>query len=140
MLTLRQLRYLDALARHRHFGRAAEECAVSQPALSMQIHELEECLGGGLVERRQGEAVLTSRGLAIADRAATDCDRLAEQGSAEAFFNALAREWPACRLRPNGGGWDLEAPVAPLSGALRIAVEHRSRAGQRECEAQRTEA
>ena len=41
MTTLRQLRYLTALARHRHFGRAAEECAVSQPALSVQIQELE---------------------------------------------------------------------------------------------------
>ncbi len=70
MLTLRQLRYLDALARHRNFGRAADECAVSQPALSMQIHDLEELLGGELIERRQGDAMLTERGLAIADRAA----------------------------------------------------------------------
>jgi len=70
MLTLRQLRYLDALARHRNFGRAAEECAVSQPALSMQIHELEEFLGHELVERRQNEAILTERGTQIAARAA----------------------------------------------------------------------
>lgn len=70
MLTLRQLRYLDALARQRHFGRAAEECAVSQPALSMQIHELEQFLGGELVERRQGEAMLTERGQQIAGRTA----------------------------------------------------------------------
>lgn len=70
MLTLRQLRYLDALSRHRHFGRAAEECAVSQPALSMQIQELEECLGGALVERRHGDAMLTERGTQIAERAA----------------------------------------------------------------------
>ena len=41
MITLRQLRYLTALARHRHFGRAAEDCAVTQPALSMQVRELE---------------------------------------------------------------------------------------------------
>lgn len=71
MLTLRQLRYLDALSRHRHFGRAAEECAVSQPALSMQIHELEECLGGALVERRHGDVMLTERGLEVAGRAAS---------------------------------------------------------------------
>ena len=70
MLTFRQLRYLDALARRRHFGRAAEECAVSQPALSMQIHELEQFLGGELVERLQGDVLLTERGEQIAQRAA----------------------------------------------------------------------
>ena len=41
MITLRQLRYLTSVARHRHFGRAADACAVSQPALSMQVRELE---------------------------------------------------------------------------------------------------
>jgi LysR family hydrogen peroxide-inducible transcriptional activator len=42
MIALRQLRYLQALARHRHFGRAAEACAVTQPALSVQIREPEK--------------------------------------------------------------------------------------------------
>ena len=42
MVSLRQLRYLESLAENRHFGRAAQACAVSQPALSMQIKELEE--------------------------------------------------------------------------------------------------
>ena len=59
MITLRQLRYLAALARHRHFGRAAEDCAISQPALSMQIRELERELGAELVERRPGDIILT---------------------------------------------------------------------------------
>ena len=49
--TLKQLRYFDALSRHCHFGRAAEACAISQPALSMQIKELEQFLGGVLLER-----------------------------------------------------------------------------------------
>ena len=62
MITLRQLRYLDALARHRHFGRAAEACAVSQPALSMQIRELERELGVELVERRPNDIALTDTG------------------------------------------------------------------------------
>jgi LysR family hydrogen peroxide-inducible transcriptional activator len=69
VLTLRQLRYLDALARHRHFGRAAEECAVSQPALSMQLRELEQSLGAQLIERRRGAAALTAIGAEVARRA-----------------------------------------------------------------------
>jgi LysR family hydrogen peroxide-inducible transcriptional activator len=69
MITLRQLRYLASLARHRHFGRAAEECAVSQPALSMQIRELEEDIGVALVERRPGDIALTEAGLEVAQRA-----------------------------------------------------------------------
>ncbi|WP_349357723.1 LysR substrate-binding domain-containing protein [Stappia sp.] len=70
MLTLRQLRYFDALARHRHFGRAAEDVSVSQPALSMQIRELEATLGIALVERRPNAVRLTERGREVARRAA----------------------------------------------------------------------
>lgn len=69
MITLKQLRYLSALAEHRHFGRAADSCAVTQPALSMQIRELERELGADLVERRPGEAVLTATGLEVLSRA-----------------------------------------------------------------------
>jgi LysR family transcriptional regulator, hydrogen peroxide-inducible genes activator len=69
MITLRQLRYLASLARHRHFGRAAEDCAVSQPALSMQVRELEREIGAKLVERRPGEIVFTEIGKDVAERA-----------------------------------------------------------------------
>src|SRR5262249_17312080 len=69
VITLRQLRYLAALARHRHFGKAADECAVTQPALSMQIRELERELGVDLVERRPGEVILTETGIEVARRA-----------------------------------------------------------------------
>lgn len=69
MITLRQLRYLAAVARHRHFGRAAESCAITQPALSMQIRELERELKVDLLERRPGEVVLTEPGLEVALRA-----------------------------------------------------------------------
>lgn len=69
MITLRQLRYLTALARHRHFGRAAEDCAITQPALSMQVRELEREIGAELVERRPGEIALTDTGLDVARRA-----------------------------------------------------------------------
>ena len=50
-LSIRHLRYFDALARQGHFGRAAEHCAISQPALSLQIKDLEDSLGVTLVER-----------------------------------------------------------------------------------------
>jgi LysR family hydrogen peroxide-inducible transcriptional activator len=69
MITLRQLRYLASLARHRHFGRAAEDCAVTQPALSMQIRELEREIGATLVERRPGDIELTELGSEVAARA-----------------------------------------------------------------------
>lgn len=69
MLTLRKLRYLAALAQHRHFGRAAEACSVSQPALSMQIKELEDYLGVELLERRSGKARLTEIGAEVVLRA-----------------------------------------------------------------------
>ena len=69
MITLKQLRYLTALAEHRHFGKAAEACAVTQPALSMQIRELEKDLGIDLVERRPGEVILTETGAEVTRRA-----------------------------------------------------------------------
>lgn len=69
-VTLRQLRYFDALARELHFGRAADACAVTQPALSMQIQELEEELGLVLVERMKTGVRLTPKGEEIAARAA----------------------------------------------------------------------
>jgi LysR family hydrogen peroxide-inducible transcriptional activator len=61
-LTLKQLRYVEALARHSHFGRAADACAISQPALSMQIKELEEALGTALFERGARQVQLTNFG------------------------------------------------------------------------------
>ncbi|HEY7548353.1 MAG TPA: LysR substrate-binding domain-containing protein [Hyphomicrobiaceae bacterium] len=61
-ITLRQLRYFDALARHSHFGRAAAACAISQPALSMQIKELEDGLGAVLIERGARQVRLTKLG------------------------------------------------------------------------------
>src|SRR6187402_1467530 len=67
-LSLRQLRYFDALARHGHFGRAAAACAISQPALSMQIKEMEEALGGPLLERSARQVSLTRLGEVLIER------------------------------------------------------------------------
>ncbi len=67
-LTLRQLRYFEALARHGHFGRAAESCSISQPALSVQIKELEAELGMALFERGARQVRLTGFGEEVAGR------------------------------------------------------------------------
>jgi LysR family hydrogen peroxide-inducible transcriptional activator len=68
-MNLRDLRYLVALAEHKHFGRAAEASFVSQPTLSTQIRKLEDELGVALVERTPRKILLTEVGREIAQRA-----------------------------------------------------------------------
>jgi LysR family transcriptional regulator, hydrogen peroxide-inducible genes activator len=67
--TLRQLRYFNAPARHGHFGRAAEACAISRPAMSMQIKEPEEAPGGVLLEGSARQLALTKFGEGAAQAA-----------------------------------------------------------------------
>ncbi len=98
MPTLRQLRYLNALAHFRHFGVAANHCAVTQPALSMQIQDLEKKLGVDLVERRHKDVQLTSVGREVAERAARILADVRDLGE-------FARQ-----------------RAAPLSGDLRLGV------------------
>ncbi len=69
MISLKQLRYFDSVARLKHFGKAAEQCAVTQPALSMQIQELEKELGVQLIERSRSGVLLTEAGREITRRA-----------------------------------------------------------------------
>ncbi|MFK7792431.1 MAG: hydrogen peroxide-inducible genes activator [Devosiaceae bacterium] len=97
-VTLKQLRYFDALARHKHFGRAAEACAISQPALSQQIKELEETIGAPLVERAARRTRLTELGEALVERLQPILLRIDELGD-------LVR-----------------ASKGPLSGRLRMGV------------------
>ncbi|MBD9369388.1 DNA-binding transcriptional regulator OxyR [Xanthomonas sp. XNM01] len=68
-MNLRDLRYLVALADHKHFGRAAAACFVSQPTLSTQIRKLEDELGVPLVERAPRKVMLTPAGREAAERA-----------------------------------------------------------------------
>jgi LysR family hydrogen peroxide-inducible transcriptional activator len=97
-LTLKHLRYFDALARQRHFGRAAEASSISQPALSLQIKELESILGAPLVERGARQIGLTTLGEDFALRAREVLRAVDE-------LSALAR-----------------ASAGPLSGRLRLGV------------------
>ena len=61
-MNLRDLKYLVAVAEHRHFGRAAEACFVSQPTLSTQLKKLEETLGVTLIERSNRQVMLAAEG------------------------------------------------------------------------------
>ena len=68
-MTLTELRYIVAVARERHFGRAAEACFVSQPTLSVAVKKLEEELGIALFERGPGEVTVTPAGQKVVEQA-----------------------------------------------------------------------
>jgi LysR family hydrogen peroxide-inducible transcriptional activator len=97
-ITMKHLRYFDALARHRHFGRAAEASSISQPALSLQVKELEDILGATLVERGPRQIRLTTLGEDFALRAREVLRSVDELAS-------LAR-----------------ASTGPLAGRLRLGI------------------
>ena len=80
-MNLRDLQYLVAVAEHRHFGRAADACFVSQPTLSTQLKKLEERLGVMLIERGNRRVMLTPVGESIVAQAAhvlRDADELVQ--------------------------------------------------------------
>ena len=85
-MTLTELKYIVAVARERHFGRAAESCFVSQPTLSVAVRKLEEELGVVLFERGRSEVVITPTGERIVHQASRALEEveairlLAEQG------------------------------------------------------------
>lgn len=97
-MTLRELRYLVALADRAHFGRAAEDCHVSQPTMSTQIRKLEEYLGATLIERNAKSISLTPVGQEVVEKArriVTEVDALLSS---------------------------TRAPRGPLSGPLNLGV------------------
>lgn len=98
MISMKHLRYFVALAQHEHFGRAAEACLISQPALSLQIKELEDLLGSPLLERNNRKIKLTPFGKIFAERASSILQSVNE-------LSELAR-----------------ASQAPFSGTLRLGM------------------
>ncbi len=97
-MTLTELKYIVALARERHFGRAAEACFVSQPTLSVAIRKLEEELGVRLFERGGPEVGVTQVGQQVVEQA----QRVLEQANALREIAEQGRD--------------------PLAGALRVGV------------------
>ena len=97
-MTLTELKYIVAVARERHFGRAAEACFVSQPTLSVAIKKLEDELGVVIFERGGPEVAITPIGLRIV----TQAQKVLEEG---ANLREIARQ-----------GHD------PLAGPLRVGI------------------
>ena len=116
-LTLRQLRYFEALARQRHFGRAADISNVSQPALSAQIRELEAGLGAALFERGPRQVRLTAAGEALTGRIRAVLRAVDELPDAV----RAASEGPVARLRlgviPTVAPYLLPRVIATLGAA-----------------------
>jgi len=99
-VTLTELRYVVAVARERHFGRAAESCFVSQPTLSVAIKKLEEELGVALFERGPGESAVTPVGQRVVEQA----QRVLEEASRIKDLAAAGHD--------------------PLAGTLRLGAIH----------------
>ena len=97
-MTLTELRYIVAVARERHFGRAAEASFVSQPTLSVAVKKLEEELGVSLFERGPGEVTITPAGQKIVAQA----QRVLEEAARIKDLAAAGRD--------------------PLAGALRLGA------------------
>ena len=99
-MTFTELRYLVAVANERSFGRAAQKCFVSQPALSVAIQKLEEDLGARLFERSKSEVTVTPVGARIVEQAQKVLEEMA-------------------RIREIA-----QAGRNPLAGALKLGVIH----------------
>ena len=94
-MTLTELRYIVAVARERHFGRAADASFVSQPTLSVAVKKLEEELGVVLFERGPGEVTVTPAGQRIVEQA----QRVLEEASRIKEIAATGRDPLAGPLR-----------------------------------------
>ena len=117
-VTLKQLRYFEALATHGHFGRAANASAISQPALSLQIKELEAALGSKLFERGSRQVSLTHLGEEFALRVREILRSVDELGD----LARASRDQLAGRLRigviPTIGPYLLPTIIGDLSRTL----------------------
>ncbi|MGC8468762.1 MAG: LysR substrate-binding domain-containing protein [Acetobacteraceae bacterium] len=117
-MNLRDLRYLLAVAEHRHFGRAAKACGISQPTLSVQIRKLEEALGVTLFERA-GKSVTPTE---ACERLGSHIRAAVAEGEAIVAVAGLLRDPLAGRFRlgiiPTLAPYLLPLVFAPLRAAL----------------------
>ncbi|BAO45139.1 hydrogen peroxide-inducible genes activator [Thiolapillus brandeum] len=94
-MTLNELKYIVAVARARHFGRAAEACFISQPTLSVAVRKLERELGVELFERRQGEVTVTP----VGEQVVTQAQRVLEEAGVIREIVEHGRDQLAAPLR-----------------------------------------
>lgn len=87
-MTLNELKYIVAVARERHFGRAADSCHISQPTLSVAVKKLEDELGIRLFERRKGDVSVT----AVGEQVVVKAQRVLEEASGLRQIAALGKD------------------------------------------------
>jgi LysR family hydrogen peroxide-inducible transcriptional activator len=122
--TLQQLTYLVAVDEHRHFGKAAEACFVSQPALSAQIRELEKRLGSTLFERGNRQVLPTAVGTRVIERARGVLRDMDELVSAAHVDPAELRGPLALGVIPTMAPYVLPGLLPVLTGAHRRVELH----------------
>ena len=115
MIKLRDLEYLDAIEIHRHFGKAAEACHVSQPTLSGQIMKLEEQLGVSLIERHTRNIMLTPAGEQLLEKAR----KVLIAGDFNNWSSASTPMQPMSRP----GEWGMSLPLGPGRYRYRFIVD-----------------
>ncbi len=117
-MNLRTLQYLVALDETRHFGKAAQQCYVSQPTLSAQLKKLEEELGVDLVERRHKNVMLTPVGERVVERARQMHSLVGEIRDLARYHQNPFAGRLSLGFIPTLGPYLLPHIVAPLSDAL----------------------
>jgi LysR family hydrogen peroxide-inducible transcriptional activator len=118
MIKIRELEYLLAIAEHKHFGRAAKACFVSQPTLSAQLIKLESHLDLQLIERHRGNVMLTAAGQQLVDEANKVMHAVkAFEASANTLKNPLAGDFHL-GLIPTLAPYLLPHIMAPLNRDL----------------------
>ena len=90
-MTLTQLEYVLAVNKHRHFGKAAKACFVTQPTLSMQVQKLEEELGVIVFDRSKSTVLPTSEGETVIEQA--KASTLTTSGRCTKAKGCTTRRW-----------------------------------------------
>jgi DNA-binding transcriptional LysR family regulator len=132
LIDLRQLRYFEAVVRHRHFSRAADELHVAQSAISHHVKKLEQELGVALLQRTTRSVVTTEAGELVATRARAVITETEALRSEVDELRGLIRGHVSLGAMLFGGELDIPATLAAFSARFPgVEIELREGTAQR---------